>query len=144
MPMSRPRCAAAMPLSNSNKPARNCKPPIWVPGTWTWTSPTRFSKRLAIRLTWDTTSVLASNLTRLNTPMLMPTFSFQHGTSGLGSTPLSGTTNPNLLTQEEIYNWYVAGLSLNYNVTKRFTVGCSYQFTGRTSSLPNRGYNQNI
>jgi hypothetical protein len=75
---------------------------------------------------------------------LQPNFSFQHGTSGLGSTPLSSSTNHNLLTQEEIYDWYVAGLSLSYNVTKRFAVSCSYQFTGRSSSLPNRGYTQNI
>jgi hypothetical protein len=73
---------------------------------------------------------------------LQPNFSFQHGTSGIGSTILASGNN--LLTQEEIYDWYVAGLSLSYNVTKRFAVSCSYQFTGRSSSLPNRGYTQNI
>ena len=76
---------------------------------------------------------------------LQPVFSFQHGTSGLGSTINLTPGNPNnLLSQEEIFNWYSTGLSLSYNVTRRFTVGCSYQFTGRTSSLPNRGYTQNI
>jgi hypothetical protein len=77
---------------------------------------------------------------------LQPTFSFQHGTSGIGSTVIAppGSLNPVLLTQEEIYDWYSAGLAFNYQLTKRFTVGCSYQFTSRTSSLPNRGYNQNI
>ncbi len=76
---------------------------------------------------------------------LSPNFSFQHGTSGIGSTINLTPGNPNnLLSSEEVYNWYVAGLGLNYNLTKRITVGCNYQFTGRTSSLPNRGYNQNV
>jgi hypothetical protein len=74
---------------------------------------------------------------------LQPTFGFQHGTSGIGSTPI-GPLNPVLLNQEEIYDWYSAGLAFNYELTKRFTLTWNYQFTSRSSSLPNRGYNQNI
>jgi Putative beta-barrel porin 2 len=74
---------------------------------------------------------------------LQPTFGFQHGKQGIGSTPI-GPLNPVLISQEEIYDWYSAGLAFNYELTKRFTVSCSYQFTSRTSSLPDRGYNQNI
>jgi len=74
---------------------------------------------------------------------LVPNFSFQHGIDGSGSTPL-GPTNPNLLSGEEIYDFYNTGIGLNYNITKRFSVGCNYQFVVRTSSLPNRGYTQNI
>ena len=76
---------------------------------------------------------------------LQPTFSYQHGNSGFGSTVLSaGMSNPFLLQQHEIYDWYVTGVSLNYAVSKRLTVSCSYQLTERTSSLADRGYTQNI
>ena len=76
---------------------------------------------------------------------LQPNFSFQYGTSGVGTTVLvPGLANPVLLHQEEIFDWYSAGLAINYGLTKRFTIGCSYQFTGRTSSIQGRGYSQNL
>jgi hypothetical protein len=73
---------------------------------------------------------------------LQPTFGFQHGTSGIGSTLVATPGSP--LLPEETYNWYSAGLAFNYELTKRFTLTWNYQFTGRSSSLPDRTYNQNI
>lgn len=76
---------------------------------------------------------------------LQPTFSYQHGNEGIGTTVLvPGLSNPVLLQQHEIYDWYGAGVNLSYAISKRFTVSCSYQLTERTSSIVDRGYTQNI
>ena len=75
-----------------------------------------------------------------------PQFSFQHGVQGAGSTVIgAGVTNPVLLPSGgETYNWYSATIGFGYDITSRFTASVNYTFTDRTSSLPNRGYVQNV
>jgi hypothetical protein len=71
-----------------------------------------------------------------------PQFFYQHGNQGQGS-QLIGVPDPNLIS-DEIYNWYGGSIGFTYAITKRFTVSWNYSFTQRTSSLPDRGYTQNI
>jgi hypothetical protein len=74
-----------------------------------------------------------------------PTVFFQHGTQGQGTTVLApGMTNPNLLQQTEVYNWYGGSISFNYAITKRFDAGVNYTITERTSDVAGRGYTQNV
>ncbi len=77
---------------------------------------------------------------------LQPQVNFEHGTQGAGTTVLPpGLTNPNLLPSGgETFTWYGGSLGLNYDITRRFTVGVNYQFTLRTSSLSTGGYTQNV
>lgn len=78
---------------------------------------------------------------------LQPQFYYQHGNQGIGSTILPTSIPsefPSTLISDEIYNWYGGSIGLNYTITKRFTMGWTYSFTQRSSSLSGRGYTQNI
>ncbi len=73
---------------------------------------------------------------------IQPQLFYQHGKEGIGST-IFGPNNNNLVSNEK-YDWYGGSLGFSYVITRRFTIGWNYQFTQRTSSLPNRGYTQNV
>lgn len=73
---------------------------------------------------------------------LTPSFFYQHGTQGMGSTILAGA--PNLLPQAENYDWYGGSIGFSYAITKRFEMGWNYSITQRTSNLAGRGYTQNV
>lgn len=74
-----------------------------------------------------------------------PSVFFQHGTQGQGTTVLApGTTNPNLLQQTEVYNWYGGSIGFDYAITKRFNMSVNYTITERTSDVAGRGYTQNV
>lgn len=73
-----------------------------------------------------------------------PQLFFQHGQQGIGSTSIGALPDSFLLTEPETYTWYGGGLTFNYTITKRFVASLSYEITQRTSSLSNRGYNQNV
>ena len=74
-----------------------------------------------------------------------PSVFYQHGNQGIGSTVLpAGDGNLVLLQQNEIYNWYGGQIGFSYAITKRFTASINYQITQRTSSIPDRGYTENV
>jgi outer membrane protein assembly factor BamA len=62
-------------------------------------------------------------------------FFYQHGNTGVGN--VTGNLT-------ETYDWYGGGLSLNYPIMKRFSLGLSYQLTLRSSTIADRGYTQNV
>ena len=74
---------------------------------------------------------------------LQPQLYFQEGTQGAGTTVL--TPNGSLLpTGGENFTWYGGSLALNYEINRRVTLGVTYQFTQRTSSLAGGSYTQNL
>jgi hypothetical protein len=66
--------------------------------------------------------------------------SYENGTQKL--TPIA--SHPGLITSTEDYDWFGAGLGLNYRLMRRLLVGLDYRFTIRSSSLTDRDYTQNI
>jgi len=72
---------------------------------------------------------IIKNLT-LNT-----SFSYQHGTQGIGN--LTGSLAEN-------FDWFTWSIGLSRPLMKRLTVGLNYRLTLRTSNYPSREYNQNL
>jgi hypothetical protein len=65
---------------------------------------------------------------------------YEHGDQGVGSTGFfPGTSNGT-----STYDWYGGGLTLQHDLTSRFSLGLNYRITFRSSSTPNDGYTQNL
>ncbi|MCX6916927.1 MAG: outer membrane beta-barrel protein [Verrucomicrobia bacterium] len=67
---------------------------------------------------------------RLNT-----SFSYQHGTQGLGN--FTGSLAEN-------FDWFTWSIGLSRPLIKRLTIGLNYRLTLRTSNYVSREYNQNL
>jgi len=72
---------------------------------------------------------IIKNLT-LNT-----SFSYQHGTQGLGN--FTGSLAEN-------FDWFTWSIGLSRPLIKRLTIGLDYRLTLRASNYPSREYNQNL
>ncbi|MGH7940030.1 MAG: hypothetical protein ACREFR_03035, partial [Limisphaerales bacterium] len=61
--------------------------------------------------------------------------SYEHGQQGVGN--IAGNLS-------ETFDWLSAGVSANYQIMKRLSLGLTYNFTLRSSNIPGNEYAQDI
>ena len=65
---------------------------------------------------------------------VQPTFFYESGTQGAGVG----------IQQEESYDWYGVGVSVNASITSKMRATLAYRLTLRSSNLESRDYDQNV